>query len=202
MSGIGPLEPGEDTWDASPARRPPARTRGPLGRRRRAALALTGVLALAGSGAYLYAIRPDPEPPAPPPHPSQVFSVRYGAPVRPAGPAADFAFTVTLRTTAGPPVTVHRIGQPSAALSVTTAPASPITVVKGEVREVVVLIRVRDCVHVARNAGLPFLEVTLSNGGPNEQHSYILGDRYARELSRSLIGTCPEDRDKGTPETS
>ncbi|MFD8024184.1 hypothetical protein [Streptomyces sp. SPB4] len=103
-----------------------------------------------------------------------------------------------MRTSSGPAVTVERIGQPSGALSVTIRPPLPVTVSAGEVRELILTIQAKDCVHVARNSGMPFLEVTLSNGFQKEDHSYIPGDRYARDLSVALTRACPEDRDDAT----
>ncbi|MER5727983.1 Tat pathway signal sequence domain protein [Streptomyces sp. NPDC002138] len=180
------------------------RLRDRCARHRRAIAALTVAAALGLGGGYLYAVRPRPPAPVPPPPPaapSQVLELVYGEPEplesTPAGSA--FAFTVRARTGSGPPVTIERIGQPSRALTVTVRPPSPVVVAAGEVREVVVQIQVADCVHVARNAGLPFLEVTLSNGFQKEDHSYILGDRYARDLSTALTRACPVGRDEGPP---
>ncbi|MBW5484568.1 hypothetical protein [Streptomyces bambusae] len=119
-----------------------------------------------------------------------------------AAPGTAFAFTVRVQASAGPPVTVEAIGQPSRALSVTIRPTLPVAVAAGEAREVIVEIRVADCVHIARNSGLPFLEVTLSNERQKEAHSYILGDRYAADLSTALTRACPVDRDRAQPSPS
>ncbi|MGW7099809.1 hypothetical protein [Streptomyces sp. NPDC054883] len=107
-----------------------------------------------------------------------------------------------MRSESARPVSVERISQPSRALSVVIQPALPVVVASGELRELVIGIRVDDCVHVARNSGLPFLEVTLSNDFGKEEHSYIPGDRYARDLSAALTRACPEDRDSRTPTPS
>lgn len=219
--GIGPIEPGEGTEaheGPHPAprapRTPPAvrRLREAYEGHRRAVLALgalTCVSAVVIAGAALYAARPRPAPYRPP-APSQVFSLAYVAPVgqdpgqtpgqTPSG--AAFAFTVRVRAAAGPAVTLERLGQPSRALTVEVEPPLPATLAPGEARDLVVRIRVTDCVHVARNSGLPFLEVTLSNGFEKEDHSYIPGDRYARDLSSALTRACPEDRDASTPPPS
>ncbi|MFJ3923618.1 hypothetical protein [Streptomyces sp. NPDC090022] len=117
-------------------------------------------------------------------------------------PGTALAFTVRIRTSAGPPVSIDRIDQPSRALRVMIRPQLPVVVAAGEAREVVVEIQAVDCVHVARNAGLPFLEVTLSNERQKEAHSYILGDRYAGDLSKALTSACPEDRDQASPTPS
>ncbi|MER7338479.1 Tat pathway signal sequence domain protein [Streptomyces sp. NPDC000075] len=157
---------------------------------------------LAAAAVRIQATRHAPPAPAPPAAPSQTLSLVYGQPVEPALDGAAFAFTVRVRTSSGPPVTVERIGQPSPALSVTIRPLLPATVAAGEVHELLVVIQAKDCVHVARNSGLPFLEVTLSNGFQKEDHSYIPGDRYARDLSVALTRACPEDRDTGSPAPS
>lgn len=208
MSGVGPVEPGEGTRGLE---RPPARPR-PLppwaaraARHRRALVAAAAAIALAGAGGYLYAARPRPPAPvaaAEPPAPSQVVSFAYGHPVDPAEPGSAFAFTVRVAASSGPPVTVERITQPSRALAVASRPRPPLVVAAGEARDLVVEIRAVDCVHVARNSGLPFLEVTLSNRRQKEEHGYILGDRYARDLSDALTRACPEDRDAAAPGAS
>ncbi|MFI5760650.1 Tat pathway signal sequence domain protein [Streptomyces sp. NPDC051563] len=222
--GIGPVEPGEGTesLDGSggphAAPRPPRtplavrRLREAYGGHRRAFLtlgALTCVSAVLAGGAVLYAARPRPAPYRPP-APSQVFSLAYVAPAGqdPApGSAQDpsgaaFEFTVRVRASAGPAVTLERLGQSSRALTSEVRPPLPATLAPGEARDLVVRIRVTDCVHVARNSGLPFLEVTLSNGFEKEDHSYIPGDRYARDLSTALTRACPEDRDASAPSPS
>ncbi|MET9468056.1 Tat pathway signal sequence domain protein [Streptomyces sp. NPDC006544] len=215
MSGaIGPLEPGEGT-EAHDGPRPGARTphltdgrADRLSRRarevyaghRRAVLAAGALLcasAVAATGAALYAARPRPVA-HPPPAPSQVFSLTYVGPVDPAPSGSAFVFTVRVRTAVGPAVTLERLSQPSRGLKVIVEPLLPATVAAGETRDLLVRIQVTDCVHVARNSGLPFLEVTLSNKFQKEEHGYIPGDRYAGDLSVALTRACPEVRDTGT----
>ncbi|MFI9064812.1 Tat pathway signal sequence domain protein [Streptomyces sp. NPDC053429] len=206
--GIGPVEPGEGTSDHEVPRtgpRTPVAARTAFrGGRRRTAIALTALLcaaALSFGLAHRYAARPRPAPQTQA-APSQSVSLSYGEPVDP--PTADlaFAFTVRVRSESARPVSIERITQPSRALSVVIRPPLPLVVAEGELRELVIGIRVEDCMHVARNSGLPFLEVTLSNGILKEDHSYIPGDRYARDLSVALTRACPEDRDVGTPKPS
>ncbi|MFD9307279.1 Tat pathway signal sequence domain protein [Streptomyces sp. NPDC060048] len=208
--GIGPVEPGEGT-EAHESPRPGPRTPpGPRWARelyaghRRAVLtlgALTCASALAAGGAALHAARPRPVPYAPP-APSQVFSLTYVAPVEPAPADGSFVFTVRVRAASGPTITLERLSQPSRALTVEIEPSLPATVAAGEGRDLVVRIRAADCVHVARNSGLPFLEVTLSNGFQKEEHSYIPGDRYAGDLSTALTRACPATRDASAPPPS
>ncbi|MDJ0384299.1 Tat pathway signal sequence domain protein [Streptomyces sp. G-G2] len=220
-TGPGPApdaRPAPGTGDPSGLTRPggPAAPTGPLrallrraearyARHRLAAALLAGTVVLGACGGYLYSVRPRPPAPAAAPRPaapSQTLSLSYGEALATPSPGSVFAFTVRARISSGPTVTIERIGQPSRALTVTVRPPSPLVVAVGEVREAVVEIQVADCVHVARNAGLPFLEVTLSNGFQKEDHSYILGDRYAMDLSTALTRACPEGRDVSPPPPS
>ncbi|MFJ7266008.1 Tat pathway signal sequence domain protein [Streptomyces sp. NPDC099050] len=216
---VGPGDPG-DPGDPGGSKRPegprPGSRTPPAARRvreayeghRRAVLALgalTCASAVIAGGAALYAARPRLAPYRPP-APSQVFSLAYLGPDT-EGPAQDrsgtaFAFTVRVRAAAGPAVTLERLTQSSRALTIEVRPPLPATLAPGEARDLAVRIRVTNCVHVARNSGLPFLEVTLSNEFEKEDHSYIPGDRYARDLSTALTRACPEDRDAGTPPPS
>ncbi|WP_330295838.1 Tat pathway signal sequence domain protein [Streptomyces sp. NBC_00503] len=209
--GIGPIEPGEGT-EAHESPRPAPRTPRPprwahraYEGHRRAVLVATALICASGvaaGGAALYAARPRPAPYTPP-APSQVFSLTYLGPVDPVPAGSAFAFTVRVRTTSGPPVTLERLSQSSGGLTAEVGgPPLPATVAAGEVLDLVVRIRVTDCVHVARNSGLPFLEVTLSNKFQKEEHGYIPGDRYARDLSVALTRACPEGRDAGTSSPS
>lgn len=216
--GIGPLEPGEGT-EAHEGPRPGTRTprraggradrwarraREVYGGHRRAVLAAGALLcasAVAATAASLYAARPRPVVQTPP-APSQIFSLTYLDQVDPIPPGNAFVFTVRVRTGSGPDVTLERLSQPSRGLKLTVEPLLPAKVPAGETRDLLVRIEVTDCVHVARNSGLPFLEVTLSNKFQKEEHSYIPGDRYASDLSVALTRACPEVRDTGTPTPS
>lgn len=197
MNAIGPVEPGEHTYGQEPAPPPAVRPRRPRTRRRRAAFALASALPLTAAGLALYATRPEPPAPPPPPYPAQVVSVTYdpGAPEpRPAGPHR-FRFAVTFEIpderVTGSPVTVERITQPSAALSVTARPAPPFTVTAGSPRTALVTMHIHDCGKVPRNAALPFLEVTLRNARAIETQSFILGPAYAKDLSQAINKACP-----------
>ena len=197
MSGVGPVEPGEGTQagdveqDDAPGLR-----RGPLARlsdrhRRTAFTAATAAVLLAGGG-YLYATRPH-KPPAPePPYPSQVVDVTYlhtEATPRSA-PTRSFSFKVALSVRPGPPVTVTRIAQPYAGLSLTSAPPAPFRTAGGSTRKITITMHVTDCGRVPENAGLPFLDVTLRNTRAIEAHSFIPGSRYAHDLSEALQVAC------------
>ncbi|MFI1417972.1 Tat pathway signal sequence domain protein [Streptomyces sp. NPDC020731] len=198
MSGVGPVEPGEDTHvlDASPVPRP---RRGALvrhlERHRRAALGgLLAAAVLTGSS-YLYVTRPRPQPPPDPPYPSQVTAVVYLNPQTTGAKTASrsFAFDVEVTTESGPPVTVTRISQPYAGLSVTSSPRTPFRTKTGSPRKITITTQVTECGKVPQNAGLPFLDVTLRNTRAKEVHSFILGPRYARDLSRALQVACGND---------
>ncbi|SNX57703.1 hypothetical protein SAMN06272735_2176 [Streptomyces sp. TLI_55] len=197
MSGVGPVEPGEGThaWDVLDAPAPP-RPRGRLGewydRHRRAALATVTAAALLAGGTYLYATRPRPPAPPDPPYPSQVTDLHYlSGEATPAGAGPhSFSFGVELSVLAGPPVTVTRVSQPYAGMSVTSTPKVPFRTSAGTSRKVVITMHVAQCRKVPWNAGLPFLDVTLRNTRAIEVHSFILGQRYAQHLSEALQVAC------------
>lgn len=207
LSGIGPVEPGEGTH-AGDAPSPRGRLAPLYTRHRRAALA-AGTAAVALAGGLLYVTRPQPEPPAPPPYPSQAVEFTYlGPEPRPAGlPAGSFSFGIAVTTRDGPPITVTRISQPSAGLTLSARPRPPFRSPADGARTVVITLRVTDCGKVPRNAGLPFLDVTLRNRRAIEDHSFILGGRYAHDLSEAIEVACSNDltslpKLKNTPENA
>ncbi|MFE0418670.1 Tat pathway signal sequence domain protein [Streptomyces tendae] len=196
MTGIGPVEPGEDTRirDA-----PPPRPRGRLAlgyeRHRRTVLASGAVLVVLAGGGYLYASRSQPRPAPPPPYPSQAVDLVYVAPATgsPGSTAGAYSFTVLLSVRSGPPVTVTRLTQPYDGLSVTSSPSAPFQTKSHSTRKIIVTLRVTECEKAPRNPGLPFLDVTLRNARAIEAHSFILGARYARDLSQALEVACSND---------
>ncbi|MFK4147508.1 Tat pathway signal sequence domain protein [Streptomyces sp. NPDC004065] len=209
MSGVGPVEPGEGTraWDApDPAAPPLPRPRAwrParfLARHRRAVLGAAAAALLLAGGGYLVATRPQPPaPPAPrpapdPPYPSQVVDISYLEPApapRGAGPRS-FALTVLVSVASGPPVALTEITQPYDGVALTSTPPTPFRVRAGSARKVLITMRVTKCGRVPVDAGLPFLDVTLSNTRAIELHSYILGPRYAHALSEALYVACGND---------
>ncbi|ATL26981.1 Tat pathway signal sequence domain protein [Streptomyces formicae] len=195
VNAIGPIEPGEDTYDhetltAAPVRLDPRRIR-----HRRTALAVAAAVLVGAAGLTLYLTRPEPPPEPAPPWPSQSVAVTYsGEMSRPRAGERDFTFAVTFAQESGPPVTVRRVAQPSAALSADTSPPTPFTVESGTPRKLIIKMHIRECGEVPRNAGLPFLEVTLRNTRANEKQSYILGPEYANDLSGALTAACPRTR--------
>jgi hypothetical protein len=200
VSGVGPVEPGEGTraWDTPEPGAPhvPEPPRGRLAqlyiRHRRAVLASSTAAALIAGGGYLYASRPQEPPPTPPPYPSQVVDVTYLGTVITSGDAAprSFSFGVGLTTQSGPPVTVTRMTQPYTGLSLTSVPHFPFRTRTGFPHKVVITLHVTDCSQVPANAGLPFLDVTLRNARAIQVHSFILGDRYAHDLSKGIQDAC------------
>ncbi|MEW2394839.1 Tat pathway signal sequence domain protein [Streptomyces sp. NPDC046862] len=202
MSGVGPVEPGEGTraWDdapdagPSPIAAPPPRGRLArlYARRRRAVLTSATAVTLLAGGGYVYATRPQAPPPPPPPYPSQVIGFTYlGAQRTPAtAPTRSFSFGVEVTTQSGPPITVTRVSQPYAALSLVSAPRPPFRTKAGSPRKIVITMHVVHCANAPRNAGLPFLDVTLRNTRAIEDHSFILGERYAHDLSEALRVAC------------
>ncbi|MER6977540.1 hypothetical protein ABT317_11095, partial [Streptomyces carpinensis] len=130
-----------------------------------------------------------------PPFPAQVVDVSYLDPaVTPAGaPPGSFSFAVLVSVDSGPPVTVTRISQPYAGLSVTSEPRPPFRTEAGSARKIVVTMHVTECGIVPENAGLPFLDVTLRNVRAMQVQSFILGPRYAQALTEGLRGACGND---------
>ncbi|MGW0707664.1 Tat pathway signal sequence domain protein [Streptomyces sp. NPDC002643] len=203
MSGVGPVEPGEGTRAREvhepDGQAPPPPPAGRLAltytRHRRTALVVTaGLVALAGGG-YLYATRPEPTPPPLAPYPSQAVGVLYLGPVTTSPDAGNrtFVFEMELKVRLGPPVTVERMRQPYAGISLTTDPSAPFRTGRDDSRKIVVTMRVTECGKAPENAGLPFLDVTLRNTRAMEEHSFILGDRYAHDLSSALQVACGND---------
>lgn len=202
MSGIGPVEPGGGTraWDAGAeeadtvpaAEKPHGRFTRMYVRHRRATLAGTAAVVLLAGGGCLYATRPEPAPPPEAPYPSQAVGVIYLGPLtRPAGaPRGSFGFEVELGVRGGPAVTVERMAQPYAGLALDTAPPAPFRVGTDGPRSIVITMRVRDCGRVPESARMPFLDVTLRNTRAMEEHSFILGERYAQDLSDALQVAC------------
>ncbi|MEV6755535.1 Tat pathway signal sequence domain protein [Streptomyces sp. NPDC051214] len=203
VNAIGPIEPGDDTYEtraagatATDPATAPVRARSPFTRRRRTVLALAAAVIVTAAGLGLYLTRPRPPAPPPPLHPSQTVSVTYrGDMTHPRTGDRTFSFTIALRQDEGPPVSVRRITQPSAALSVTVAPHTPFTVKTGSPRTARITMHIRECGKVQRNAGLPFLVVTLRNVRAMQLQAFILGERYAKDLSRALTAACPPNTD-------
>lgn len=196
MSGIGPVEPDGDTRPLEPPPTTPRPAHAPrprLSHRQRAAAATAFVaVAVLVTGTLLHLTRPRPEPPPEPRFPSQTTSFRYlYMQVRGAGTTSpEIEFTIQALTESDAPVTVLDISQPYAGLSLSSTPATPLRVKGGVSRKITVTVRVAECGKVPRNAGLPFLDVTLRNTRAKEAHSYILGARYARDLSTALEVAC------------
>ncbi|MEW1924178.1 Tat pathway signal sequence domain protein [Streptomyces sp. NPDC088360] len=204
MNAIGPIEPGDDTYEtratgtasAGQAWTQPLRSRPLLTRHRRTALALATAAAVGAAGLSLYLTRPRPPEPPPPLYPSQTVAVTYkGEMTRPRAGDRSFSFTVSLSQDSGPPVSVRRITQPTTALSVTAAPHTPFTVKSGTPRTARITMHIRECGNVQRNAGLPFLVVTLRNVRAMQIQSFILGSAYAKDLSAALTAACPPNTD-------
>ncbi|WP_416978458.1 Tat pathway signal sequence domain protein [Streptomyces sp. T028] len=215
MSGIGPVEPGEGThaWETLPtgpatgAPTPPAHPRTPLTRfsrfswpsrlyaahRRTTLAALTAAALLAGA-ALLHATRPDEREQATPkpPFPAQVVSVTYlGERTVPPGTRPHtLAFEVRLSVESGPPVTVTHVSQPYAGISLTSAPRAPFRTKAGSARTIVITMHVTECGKVPENVALPFIDVTLRNVRAIQGQSFILGPRYAQDLSQALQVAC------------
>ncbi|KOX00084.1 hypothetical protein [Streptomyces sp. NRRL B-3648] len=206
MSGIGPPEPGEGTRardDRQPEAASPAGRGHPspaawYARHRRIVIALAAAAVLLGGGGYLYATRPQQPPPHPPrgpaqaPYPAQVVDVTYldARTPPPGAPPRSFGFAVLMSVASGPPVTVTRVGQPYAGLALTTEPPAPLRIRAHTARKITITMHVTECEKAPRDAGLPFLDVTLRNTRAIQTQSFIPGPRYAQDLSHALEVAC------------
>ncbi|MGW0820506.1 Tat pathway signal sequence domain protein [Streptomyces sp. NPDC002845] len=215
MSGIGPVEPGEGTrawdtaepgegtraWDTAEPGAPllPRPPHGPLGqfyaRHHRAVIASVSAAVLLAGGGHLCTTRPEEPPPAPAMYPSQVVDIDYLGKKRPpeGSPSGSFSFAVEVTAQSGLTVIVVSISQPYAGISLTSAPRPPFRTRVGFPHKIVITTQVTDCAHAPRNAGLPFLNVTLRNMRAIQDHSFILGERYAHDLSEALRTSCGND---------
>ncbi|MFG3097442.1 Tat pathway signal sequence domain protein [Streptomyces sp. NPDC048202] len=186
MTGIGPLEPGEDTWAREPAEARPA----PRPWWRRTLLIPAIACAVLAAGAVLWVTRPRPAPPPELPFPAQTVTVTFLA-GRATAPHR-LAFDVRLAVESGPPVTVTRVSQPYAGMSADSEPRAPFRTASGSSRVITVTMRVTECGRVPKNAALPFVEVTLRNTRAIQTQSFILGPRYTQYLSQALAEACGE----------
>jgi hypothetical protein len=141
---------------------------------------------------YLHLTRPEPPPEPAPPYPSPVVDITYDGKTSPppGAPRGAFTFAVTLSVSSGPPVSVQSITQPSSALSLTAVPRPPFRTQAGHSRRLVLTIHVRECGKAPRKARLPFISVTLRNTRAIAEHSFILGEHYAEDLSSAMEATC------------
>ncbi|MDR6978211.1 hypothetical protein J2X68_004936 [Streptomyces sp. 3330] len=113
--------------------------------------------------------------------------------VPPGGRPRTFAFELLLGVESGPPVTVTRLAQPYSGLSLTSEPPAPFGTKAGSARKVVITMQVTECGKVPKNVGLPFVDVTLRNARAIQVHSFILGTRYAHDLSEALQVACSNE---------
>ncbi|WP_441246668.1 Tat pathway signal sequence domain protein [Kitasatospora sp. McL0602] len=178
-----------DPGGVEPAAAPPRR----LTRRQRYAVA---ALLLAG-GALLIARNVVDRPPhaanSPPPYPSSVAAFSYLGALTDAVPGGhQFALRVRATATGQPPYDLVSVRQdyPGVSIAVSSLPL-PTSVRPGSPVDFTVLYVVTDCAAAPRDAGMPFLDVTLRNAQAIQTLSQILGPDYARDLSRNLHITCP-----------
>ncbi|GAA1187431.1 hypothetical protein F4556_005650 [Kitasatospora gansuensis] len=186
---LGPIEAGEGTFSAPsgpPAHRPPRY----LTNRQRFVLAALSVAAITLLG--LRALdRPEPRPQADvPPLPSQVTKVTYRSVTGEA--PGRFSVLVDIEVTGEHPVQLTALAQPYPGLRVSAHRGLPYEVMAGQSAPLTLDYRVADCVGLPLDAGLPYLDVTLSNVRGIQTLSQILGDGYALALSRQLHIACPE----------
>jgi hypothetical protein len=113
-----------------------------------------------------------------------------GLPTPAGAPPRSFSFAVLLSVSAGPPVTVLRLAQPYAGLSLTAEPSIPFRTTPDSARKITITMHVTECEKAPKNAGLPFLDVTLRNMRAIQDQSFTLGPRYAQDLSHALRVAC------------
>ncbi|GAA0655844.1 hypothetical protein GCM10010193_02840 [Kitasatospora atroaurantiaca] len=156
-----------------------------------AALLLAGGTLLVARHA---ADRPAQAANSPPPYPVQVSGFSYGGQLREAAPGGHEFTLRVLATATGPfPYEIVEAHQSYRGITTTVVgTALPRTVEPGRQVEFDVVYLVTDCAAAPRDAGLPFLDVTLRNTRAIQTVSQILGDGYARDLSRNLHITCPD----------
>lgn len=203
MNALGPVEPGDGTRPLASSPPHPHGPRGPFGsrhgrltrlygRHRRPVLAALTAAAVLAAGVLLHLTRPRQPPPPEPPFPPQVTTITY---LKPQARGSDtdnrsFTFHVEIAVESGPPVTLVRLSQPYAGLSVNSSPPTPFRTVAGSPRKIAITLRVTECGELPENVGLPFLDVTLRNTRAIRPHSFILGPRYTQDLSAALQVAC------------
>ncbi|MER7197416.1 hypothetical protein CG723_06850 [Streptomyces sp. CB01635] len=215
MAGIGPVEPEPPSGDGTP--HTPAHTdtlwagspNSPHLHDRWAALpphlrrTLQALLAAAAiTGAYAYtALTTTPATPAPTPWPSQVTFLHYEgtSPPDPHHPrTATFRFTVSVRDTH--PVTIRQVRAGLPGLSAHAIPALPLTVKGGAPKPLTVRISVYKCAALPPGFTLPHLDLGLRNRQAQQQHSYLFGGAFPRDLATYLHDACgPRAGHSGPP---
>lgn len=194
---IGPVEPGEGSWTQlvlrpGPRPDPPPRL---LTRRQKRLLASFLPLCALALTALRFANYPEQAANSPPPQsvpfPSQSTRFTYAGPV-PDQPGV-FSLELAVHNTGPGPVDVLGVRQGYRGLTVLVSGWLPRTVPPGGTVSLRVGLRVADCAGAPADATLPFLDVTLRNTRAIEDHSFILGTRYARHLSEALQVACGND---------
>ncbi|CAL9415564.1 hypothetical protein [Streptomyces sp. enrichment culture] len=112
--------------------------------------------------------------------------------VPPGAPVGVFGFAVLLSVRSGAPVTVTRLAQPYDGVTLTSSPTAPFQTKSHSTRKIIVTLRVTQCEKAPRNAGLPFLDVTLRNVRAIQAPSFILGPRYPQDLTQALEIACSD----------
>ncbi|MFD6619976.1 hypothetical protein ACFWFB_32565 [Streptomyces albidoflavus] len=196
MTGIGPVEPCEPTGPPPGPRPRPDTLSTPRSEtprlterwaavpvpRRRAALALA--LATTAATALLL-LRPAPATPAPPPWPSQVTALRYDGPGSEPG-----RFRFTVHVSGASPVTVHRLTTGPARLTADSAPTLPVTVEPGSPWHLTAHLTPHHCASLPHGINEPYIELTLSNRRARQEHAFLFGDSYRRDLWQWIRASC------------
>ncbi|NLU74667.1 hypothetical protein HCC61_18640 [Streptomyces sp. HNM0575] len=189
----------------------------PVRTRRTAAAALA--LALLATAGYLVVAQPeapgswwqsDRQPQPPPesdapsatarrlPYPAQTAHITFDRLA--VSDRARRTFTVELRAAATSQFSVLGVDQGYEAVDLALDGRSPVTVVPGTPRTLVLKAKVTDCRRVPVRARSPFLNVTLRNDRARQELSVIPGDRYADALTHAFRTLCGRDDTASTPD--
>ncbi|RFC75724.1 hypothetical protein [Streptomyces sp. AcE210] len=217
MAGIGPVEPeppssdgtphahtqshADTLWSGSPnSLRSYERWAALPPRLRRTLQVLLVAAAVAGAYAYT-ALSTTPTAPSPTPWPSQVTFLHYegSGPPDPHHPrAGTFRFTGSVRD--AHPVTIRQVHAGLPGLNTHVTPALPLTVKGGTPKPLTVRISVHKCAALPPGFTLPHLDLGLRNRQAQQQHSYLFGGAYPRDLATYLHATCgPREGHSGPP---
>jgi len=165
-----------------------------LGPRRRRAGTAGLVLAVAAALAVPALTHRTPAPPVP--LPGDLTAVRYLG-IGSVGTGLDnreFSIVITVGDTGTVPLTVRRIGQGYAGLTLAAQPVLPVTVRPGQLLTFSLRATVHDCAVIPPDDPYPVLLLTVSDGRATQVQSAVLGAPYILAMHGALLRAC-----RGTP---
>lgn len=205
MTGIGPVEPvnssdPDESQDVVGNDAPRLTDRlahrwAGLSSRARTAVLATSLAAATAAAALLIppALGPDRPAEPPVPWPANVTTWRYlglATPYHPGAGSGRFLFAVAVDH--GPPVSLKVTGTAFDGLTARALPRPSFFVPGGTTLRMTVELSVSDCSELPRKADFPSLEVTLSNTRAVQNHSYVFGGAFSRDLSTLIQGACDQ----------